>query len=270
MGLIIFKSITTFLKNHVWCLIVYFSTITLVIWGTDSDLANRAGFASSIVSIVLAIVVIVFTMQESGRMQRFLEQLGKKVEKVPAGVIEALGSGSGVPAEQSVKSTPTPSDGKIPKPVDEQAEADILKYYTIKGMDLTNVTDKTNGAIYSWGWAFHFNLFNGSEGFKFHGYFPEQRPNEIMFNMKQLMKKISDANDRTEKLKDNPKAFQEARNILDNISIDVLVAEGTPKERMSLTISKFQPKYRDIPFKLLYPSDIKAALEEEYENIGNL
>lgn len=77
----IFKSITMFLKNHVWCLVVYFSTITLFIWGADGDLANRAGFAASIVSIVLAIVVIVFTIQESNRMQRMIERFGQKFEK---------------------------------------------------------------------------------------------------------------------------------------------------------------------------------------------
>jgi len=77
----IFKSTTTFLKNHVWCLVIYFLTITLFLWGADSDLANRAGFAASIVSIVLAIVVIVFTIQESDRMQRIIERFGQKIEK---------------------------------------------------------------------------------------------------------------------------------------------------------------------------------------------
>ena len=84
------------------------------------------------------------------------------------------------------------------------------------------------------------------------------------------MKKISNANDRTETLKDNSEAFQEARKILDNISIDVLVADGTPKDKMSSKMSKFQPDYRDIPVNLLYLSDIEAALEKEYDSIGEL
>ena len=269
----IFKSITSFLKNHVWCLVVYFSTINLFVWGVDGDLSNRAGFAASIVSIVLAIVVIVFTIQESDRMQRIIEQFGQKVEKGQEDVKNFLSSGSGATSQQSANRVPISNSGSsdmIQTRADDQAKIDILKYYTAKDMRFTDVTDKTNATIYGWGWSLGFNLFNGSKGFKFHGYFPKQEPQKVMFNVKQLIKNIGDANDRVETLKDNSEAFQEARNILDNISIDVLVAEDAPKEKMSEKISEFQPANLNISVNFICLSDIEAALEQEYESIGEL
>ena len=103
-------------------------------------------------------------------MQRIIEQFGQKVEKGQEDVKNFLSSGSGVTPRQP-DMTQTPDEG--------QAKANILKYYTAKGMDFTDVTGKTNAAVYSWGFSLGFNLFNGLEGFKFHGYFPKEEPNKI-------------------------------------------------------------------------------------------
>ena len=271
----IFKSITSFLKNHIWCLVVYFSTITLFLWGADGDLANRAAFAASIVSIVLAIVVIVFTIQESNRMQRIVEQFGQKVEERQEDLIKSINSGSS--KEQPTKQVPISNSGSPDAPQQSAAESPerqnqikILKYYTIKDMYFTNVTDKTNAAVYGLGWAFGFNLFNGSKGFKFHGYFPEQKPKDVMLNVKQLMKNIGDAHNKVETFKDKPESFQQAKNILDAISIDLLVAEDAPIEGMSQKITEFQPTNYNIPVNFLRLSDIEADLKKEYDSIGEL
>ena len=269
----IFKSTTTFLMNHVWCLVIYFLTIALFLWRADGDLANRAGFAASIVSIVLAIVVIVFTIQESDRMQRIIEQFGQKVEKGQEDVKNFLTSGSGATSQQSANQVPISDSGSsdmTQASADNQAKIDILKYYTAKDMYYTDVTVKTNATIYGLGASLGFNLFNGSKGFKFHGYFPKQEPKKVMFNVKQLMKNIGDTNDRVETLKDNSEAFQEARNILDNISIDVLVAEDAPISKMSKKVNEFQTANYNIPANFLRLSDIEADLEKEYDSIGEL
>lgn len=274
MGLMnIFKSTTTFLKNHVWCLVIYFLTIALFLWRADGDLANRAGFAASIVSIVLAIVVIVFTIQESDRMQRIIEQFGQKVEKGQEDVKIFFSSGSGATSQQSANQVPISNSGSsdmIQTSADNQAKIDILKYYTAKDMCFTDVTDKTNATIYGWGWSLGFNLFKGSKGFKFHGYFPKQEPKKVMFNIKKLMKNIGDANDKVETFKDNSEAFQEARNILDNISIDVLVAEDAPISKMSEKVNEFQPANHNISVNFLRLSNIEADLKKEYDSIGEL
>ncbi len=269
----IFKSITNFLKNHIWCLVVFFSTITLFVWGADGDLSNRAGFAASIVSIVLAIVVIVFTIQESDRMQRIIEQFGQKVEKGQEDVKNFFSSGSGATSQQSANQVTISNSGSSDMsqtPADDQAKIDILKYYTAKDMRFTDVTDKTNATIYGWGWSLGFNLFNGAKGFKFHGYFPKQEPKKVMFNVKQLMKNIGNANDRVETLKDNSEAFQEARKILESISIDVLVAEDASIDKMSKKVNEFQPANHNVPVTFLRLSDIEAYLKEEYDSIGEL
>lgn len=275
MGLMnnIFKSITSFLKNHVWCLVVYFSTITLFLWGADSDLSNRAGFAASIVSIVLAIVVIVFTIQESDRMQRIIEQFGQKVEKNQDDVRNLLNLGSGAISPQSANQaliSNSDSPDVTQAIADEQVRMNILKYYTAKNMNFTNVADKINATIYSWGWPLNFNLFDGSKGFTFYGHFPMQEPKKVMFNVKQLMKNIGYTYNKIETLKDNPESFKQAKKILDNISIDVLVADGSPKDKMSKKTSGFQPANHNISVNFLYLSDIEADIEKEYDSIGEL
>ncbi len=273
----IFKSITSFLKNHVWCLVVYFSTITLFIWGTDGDLANRAGFAASIVSIVLAIVVIVFTIQESNRMQGIVERFGQKVEKGQEGVMKALGSNSGVTSPQSANQVPILDAGSIDTRQQSTAESseyqirsEILKYYAVKGMRFADVTDKTNAAIYALGWAFGFNLFNGPRSFKLYGHFFEQKTKDVMFNVKQLLKNIGDAYNRVEALEDKDETLQQGRDILNSISIDVLVEDGSPIGKMSDKANEFQPANRNIPVNFLYLSDIETDLQKEYDSIEDL
>lgn len=276
MGLMnIFKSTTTFLKNHIWCLVIYFSTITLFVWGADGDLANRAGFAASIVSIVLAIVVIVFTIQESNRMQRIIEQFGQKVEERQEDLIKSINSGSS--KEQPTNQVPISNAGSTntsqqstEKSPELQNQTKILKYYIIKDMYFTNVTDKTNAAIYGLGWAFGFNLFNGPKGYKFYGHFREQDRRGVLFNIKQLMKNIGDAYNRVEAFKDKPETLQQARNILNNISIDVLVVDDSPIDKMSEKVNEFQPAKHNIPVNFLRLSDIEADLKKEYDSIGEL
>lgn len=271
----IFKSITSFLKNHIWCLVVYFSTITLFLWGADGDLANRAAFAASIVSIVLAIVVIVFTIQESNRMQRIIERFGQKVEEKQEDLIRSINSGS--LKEQPTNQVPISNAGSTDtsqqsteKPSELQNQPEILKYYIIKDMYFTNVTDKTNAAIYGLGWTFGFNLFNGPKGYKFYGHFREQDQTGVLFNIKRLMKNIGDAYNRLEAFKDKPEAWQQARNILNNISIDVLVVDDSPIEKMSKKVNEFQPANHNIPVQFLRFSDIEAVLKKEYDSIGKL
>ena len=273
----IFKSTTTFLKNHVWCLVIYFLTIALFLWRADGDLANRAGFAASIVSIVLAIVVIVFTIQESDRMQRIIEQFGQKVEKGQEDVRNLFSSGSGATSHQSANQVPISNSGSPDAPQQStdkspelQNQTKILKYYIIKDMYFTNVTDKTNAAIYGLGWAFGFNLFNGPKSYKFYGHFREQDRTGVLFNIKQLMKNIGDAYNRVEAFKDKPETLQQARNILNNISIDVLVVDDSPIEKMSEKVNEFQPANHNIPVQFLRLSDIEAVLKKEYDSIGEV
>ncbi len=252
----IFSSITSFLKNHVWCLVVYLSTVTLVVWGADGDLANRAGFAASIVSIVLAIVVIVFTMQESNRVQRLLEQFGQTSEKNQEVILGILNSGSGATSQQPAEKSP-----------ERQNQGKILKYYLAKGLRFSDTTDKTNAMIYSLGAPLSFDLFNGPSSFKFHGYFSAQEQNEILFNVKQLMKTIGDAYNRADALKDNSEAFQKAIEILNAISIDVLVADNLPKEIMDQKVAEFQPAHRNITVNFISLDSIETYLEKEYASL---
>ncbi len=274
----IFKSITSFLKNHIWCLVVYFSTITLFLWGADGDLANRAAFAASIVSIVLAIVVIVFTIQESNRMQRIIEQFGQKVEKGQEDVISILNSASGAMPPSPIKNQSTNqilgSLDTSPQSAEEspgrQNQADIIPYYTIKDMRFTDISDKTNLALYRLGWMFGFNLFDGAKGFTFYGHFPKLEPKKVVFNINRLLKNFGDIYNRLETLKIDSKAIQEAIDIFDATSIDVLVADNAPIEKMNSIIEKLQPSGHNISVKLLQLSDIKKVLEKEYDSMGEL
>ena len=63
--------------------------------------------------------------------------------------------------------------------------------------------------------------------------------------------------------------LQEGRDILNNISIDVLVADDSPTTKMSDKVKELQPANHNIPVKFLYYSNIDDFLKSESDSIGD-
>ncbi|MHC4259858.1 MAG: hypothetical protein ACYSTF_05545 [Planctomycetota bacterium] len=148
-----------------------------------------------------------------------------------------------------------------------QAPHKIVKYYAFKGMRYSDVRGDINSGLYNLGATLGFHLFNGVDGFVFFGYFLEVEPREILVSVKFLLKNIDDAYKRVAKAQGTDRLAEQAREILAHISLEVLVKDDAPIEKMNKKIAEFLQNSQNVPVKLLYLSDIDKAVEQEYESL---
>jgi hypothetical protein len=74
------NKVTAFLREHIWCLligigIVFLGVITFAWAGQDNAIVNYVSFASAIVSIILGVVVIVYSFIQNNSFQQNIYEM---------------------------------------------------------------------------------------------------------------------------------------------------------------------------------------------------
>jgi shikimate kinase len=87
-------------------------------------------------------------------------------------------------------------------------------------------------------------------------------------HLKLLMKNLWNTYERLIAAGGDEVLKEEAKKILDNTKIDVLVPESAPIEKMYEKVKDFHQEFCNNPVKFLRISDIDAVLNKEYDNIG--
>ncbi len=147
------------------------------------------------------------------------------------------------------------------------AASDVLKYFSFRGLRYTPMTDTLAREVFALGEIHGFNLFDGQEGIVFFGYFHESEAQESAVRVRFLLQNIELAYTRIQTSADAAQKEQ-ARKILDQLTIEILVPEDCDTDRLRAKISEFQPSARQIPFALHKPSDIERVVREEYERMS--
>lgn len=81
----IFSNLANFFINHVWCIIAFLSLlllITFTLWlSKDSNALSHFSLASSLLSIALAVVIVLYTFYQSNNMGNLISSIPKEMEK---------------------------------------------------------------------------------------------------------------------------------------------------------------------------------------------
>ncbi len=147
------------------------------------------------------------------------------------------------------------------------AASDVHKYLSFRGLRYTLTSDEVSRAIFALGERHGFSLFDGQDSIIFYGYFHENAPLEIGVRIRFLLQNIALSYERIGTTGDATKIGQ-ARKILDQLGIEVLVPEDCDMNRLGAKISEFQPSVRHIPVALHKPSEIEQIVREEYERMA--
>lgn len=176
------------------------------------------------------------------------------------------------PSVPSSMEPPTAGAETASKPPAGLASADteptrsVLRDFIFRQMRMTDVSDATARAVFALGAAGGFNLFDGTPGIIFFGFFQSLEPVEIVARARSLFGNIETTYRR---IRDNPDFPQreEALRILDQISVEVLTPEDMDNRRLAAKIDEYQPAARRISVVLHKPSELISRVAAEYEKM---
>ena len=143
--------------------------------------------------------------------------------------------------------------------------SEVLKYLAFRGLRFSDVDQADAKAVFQLGSMLGFNLFDGLEEIVFLGYFPKEEPREIAARVRFLLNNIAVAYRRVQSSDEEVRAT--ARRILEQLTIEVVVPEDAPADRILAKIDEFQPQVRTIPVALKKLSEIEQAVREEYDQL---
>ncbi len=145
--------------------------------------------------------------------------------------------------------------------------SDIIKYFSFKGMRYSDTFLEPMRTIYSFGSMYGFDLFDGATGIVFFGFFSEEEAKEIVIRTKFLINNIDTAYQKIQSHYSSKSDIDRIRRTLDEISIELLVSETSPKENMFNLVEEYQTSIRKIPVQFHKPSDIDTLIKKEYDKI---
>ena len=176
----------------------------------------------------------------------------------------------------SSKSSPAAADlaapSSAPPATAEDAEraelaSIVLKYFAFKRMRYSDVSNPDTRAVFTMGAYQGFNLFDGVPGIAFFGHFPELDAAEVVARVRFLLNNIELAHQRVAEQPDSPQRDAAVR-ILDQLSIEVLVAENAPINQIRETIETYRPTIVHVPVQVHTASEIRGVVEREYASMG--
>lgn len=147
------------------------------------------------------------------------------------------------------------------------AASEVLKYFAFRGLRYTPIDDDTSRAVFNLGAVHGFSLFDGPIGIVFFGYFHESDALEIAVRVRFLLQNISAAYNRIE-AGENTALKEQARRILDQLSVEVLVPSKCDVAKLSAKVEEFQSGARRIVVTLHKPQDIERIVADEYRKMA--
>lgn len=142
----------------------------------------------------------------------------------------------------------------------ESLSQDAMQFFAFRGLRFSDVSTDDARAIFSLGYPFGFNLFDGPERILFFGYFHNQDDKRIATSVRFLLENIGRAYTKL-----GEAALEVRKNataILDQIAISVLVPDDIDKEQLQAVCEQYQPD-KPVELELLTPADLRAALDRE-------
>jgi hypothetical protein len=156
------------------------------------------------------------------------------------------------------------------RPVGVASEA--TKYFGFRGYRYSDVANEDTAAVYRLGANFGFNLFDGSDGVVFFGYFHEHDPVDIVVNTRFLVNNLALSHTRITDPKQSGSYTAEQRQaaieLLDSTSITLLCPEEAPIDAMRERIEEHMAGSWRVPLTLIRPSELSKIVEDEYRKIA--
>ncbi len=80
------NKLSTKLKEHVWCVMAFAALLLLAVityWlgGKGNEIVSYVGFASAVVSIILAVIVIVYTFYQTNRSEQNISEMRRLIDE---------------------------------------------------------------------------------------------------------------------------------------------------------------------------------------------
>ena len=188
---------------------------------------------------------------DSGAKQQWL--FGKSKEAT-ATHTETAGATESVPTAKSAS--------------DPELAQVVFKYFGFQQMRYTDVSNGESRALFNLGVDYRFNLFDGLVGITFFGYFPEIEVPEIVARVRFLLNNIQTTYVRLGRIQDNSAQQQTALQILDQLSIVVLISEESDIDVIQKKIEEFRPSDSKVPVKIVRPGEVREFVRTEYEKMG--
>lgn len=177
------------------------------------------------------------------------------------------GSAKASPAAAEIARTAT----SPPETAEDQARAELAsivrKYFAFKRMRFSDVSTPDTRAVFAIGAYQGFNLFDGVPGVTFFGHFPELAAAEIVARVRFLLNNIEASYKRVAEQPDSPQRDAAIR-ILDQLSIEVLVANNAPVDQIHQKIEAYRPTDVRVPVEIHPESEIRSMVEREYASMG--
>ena len=91
------NKLSTKLKEHVWCVMAFAALLLLAVityWlgGKGNEIVSYVGFASAVTSIVLAIIVIVYTFYQTNRSEQNISEMRRLISEGQEIMVEKAGT----------------------------------------------------------------------------------------------------------------------------------------------------------------------------------
>lgn len=147
----------------------------------------------------------------------------------------------------------------------------IYTFYNLLGYTISDVKINYNEFLYGLGMHLGFYLLDSKKNkYKYVGPFDYENPKRIILHTKLLIDNLVSTYEGLISSKP-PNAKKEIfDNLINNISIDIIVPPSFRKEDILHRIEQITDKKYKYSIHLCYRTDIENKVEEEYKNIGNV
>lgn len=142
----------------------------------------------------------------------------------------------------------------------------VFQYYAFRKLRVSDVSDSNTRAVFNLGSSGGFNLLDGMPGIVFLGYFVDVEPAEIVARTRVLFTNLEISYKRLDETVD-PALRSQAERILDQISVELLVADSVDSRALAQRIDEFQPAARALHVEIHTPQELVDAVETEFRRM---
>ena len=143
-----------------------------------------------------------------------------------------------------------------------------FQFYAFKQMRVSDVTDATARAVFNLGSPGGFNLLDGTAGLLFLGFFVDLEPTEVVARTRILFSNLEISYKRLGESLVDPVMRDQARRLLDQIAVELIVAETLDKHAIQRKIEEFQPTVRKVTVTVRSPKEVEDAVAEEFRRMA--
>jgi hypothetical protein len=141
------------------------------------------------------------------------------------------------------------------------------QYYSFRKLRITDVSTPVGATVFSIGSPAGFNLLDGASGYVFLGYFPQMAFPDVVARTRILFNNLDIAYSRLRDTTVDPILRSQAENLLEHISIELVVSDDIDSSALLRRLKEYQPSVRPISVAVRKAGDIEQAVADEYERM---